>query len=284
MFGTPSIIFIRFSIRGRSGAIPKMTQHHTSADILRKLQAMSDPSARHEMARFGIHVDNALGGISTPDLKRLARQIGKDHRLARELWKSDLHEARHLAAMVDDPAQVSEAQLERWAKDFDSWDVVDGCCLYLFVNTPLAHNKAREWSRRTEEFVKRAAFTLMAVLAVHDKQAADARFLRFLPIIKREATDERNFVKKAVNWALRQIGKRNLALNKAAIKVAWEIRQIDSRSSRWIAADALRELTSDAVQKRLRSRSANFTVNKIWDNPEDSVYDNWKSHYSRKRR
>jgi len=213
---------------------------------------MADPRSREGMARFGIHVDNALGGISTPILKKLAREIGKDHRLARDLWKSGLHEARHLAAMVDDPAQVTEAQMERWAKDFDSWDAVDCSCLYLFVNTPYAHRKALEWSRRKEEFVKRAAFTLMAVLAVHDKEAADAKFLRFLPIIKRESTDDRNFVKKAANWALRQIGKRNQALNEVAIQAAREIRLIDSRSSRWIAADALRELASDAVQKRLR--------------------------------
>lgn len=216
---------------------------------------MADPRARQGMARFGIPVGNALGGISTPVLKKLAREMGKNHRLARGLWKSGIHEARHLAALVDDPVQVTEAQMERWARDFDSWDVVDGCCLYLFVKTPYAYRKALEWSSRNAEFVKRAAFTLMAVLAVHDKKAADVKFLRFLPIIKRESTDKRNFVKKAVNWALRQIGKRNVKLNRAAIKTAQEIRLIDSRSAKWIAADALRELTSEAVQTRLWLRS-----------------------------
>lgn len=228
----------------------------TCGEILAKLKSMASPKDRAGMARFGITVDRAFGGITTPVLKKLARQIGKDHRLAQELWKSGYHEARHLAALIDEPAKVTEQQLERWARDFDSWDIVDGCCLNLLVETPYAHVKAVEWSRRDEEYVKRAAFSLMAVLAVHDKQARDAKFLRFLPIIKRESVDGRNFVKKAVNWALRQIGKRNRPLNKAATKTARQIRQIDSRSARWIAADALRELKSDGVQRRLRERVA----------------------------
>ncbi len=219
---------------------------------------MGNPRNVEGMARFGISATNTLG-ISVPALKKLARGIGRDHALARRLWDSGIHEARHLAALIDEPALVAERQMERWAKDFDSWDIVDGCCLNLFAETPYAHRKAVEWSRREEEYVKRAAFSLMAVLAVHDKQAADAKFLRFLPIIKREAVDERNFVKKAVNWALRQIGKRNLNLNRAAIRTAREIRQIDSRSARWIAADALRELTSDAVQRRLRAGARRIT-------------------------
>ena len=210
------------------------------------------------MARFGIASTNTLG-ISVPALKKLARSIGRDHALARQLWDSGVHEARHIACFIEEPERVSEAEVERRAKDFDSWDIVDGCCLYLLVKTPFAHRKAVEWSRRREEFVKRAAFTLMAVLAVHDKAASDARFLKFLPIIKREATDERNFVKKAVNWALRQIGKRNRSLNRAAIKAGEQIRQIDSRSARWISADALRELTSEAVQQRLRARAGQVT-------------------------
>ncbi|HKS96299.1 MAG TPA: DNA alkylation repair protein [Terriglobia bacterium] len=232
------------------------TQQYSCSEILAKLNSMANPEDRAGMARFGITVDRAFGGVATPVLKKLARQIGKDHRLAQELWKSGYHEARHLAALIDEPAKVTQQQLERWARDFDSWDVVDGCCLNLFVRTPYAHAKAVEWSRRKEEYVKRAAFSLMAVLAVHDKQPADATFLKFLTIIKRESIDERNFVKKAVNWALRQIGKRNRPLNTAAIRAAKQIRQIDSRSARWIAADALRELTSDAVQHRLRERDA----------------------------
>ena len=231
-----------------------MPEEKNPSAILRRLRGLARPRARRDMERFGIFVDNALGGISTPKMKKLARQIGKNHKLAQALWKSGIHEARHIAAMIDEPAKVTERQMESWAGDFDSWDIVDGCCLYLFRKTSYAHRKAVEWSRRGEEFVKRAAFSMMAVLAVHDKSAGDEKFLKFLPIIKRESTDERNFVKKAVNWALRQIGKRNLLLNKAAIRAAKDIRAIDSRSARWIAADALRELKGAPVQARLREK------------------------------
>lgn len=237
-------------------SVTAANEKRSCAEVLSILKSMANPEDRAGMARFGITVDRAFGGVSTPVLKKLARQIGKDHRLAQELWKSGYHEARHLAALIDEPAKVTEKQLERWARDFDSWDVVDGCCLNLLVETPYAHRKAVEWSRREEEYVKRAAFSLMAVLAVHDKHAPDAKFLKFLPIIKRESVDERNFVKKAVNWALRQVGKRNRRLNKAAIATAKQIRQIDSRSARWIAADALRELTGQSIQRRLRERVA----------------------------
>ncbi len=226
----------------------------SAAEVLTTLRSMGNPRNVEGMARFGISSTNTLG-ISVPALRKLARGIGHDHVLAQRLWDSGIHEARHLAALIDLPALVDDRQMERWARGFDSWDIVDGCCLKLFAETPYAHRKAVEWSHREGEYVKRAAFSLMAVLAVHDKQAADAKFLRFLPIIKREASDERNFVKKAVNWALRQIGKRSLALNKAAINAAEEIRQIDSRSARWIAADALRELRGGAVQRRLRARA-----------------------------
>jgi 3-methyladenine DNA glycosylase AlkD len=230
-----------------------MPDGKSASDILKTLRALAHPREKRGLERFGIFVDNSLGGISTPTLKQLARKIGKNHKLAEELWKSGIHEARHVAAFIDEPEKVTERQMERWAKEFDSWDVVDGCCLYLFHKTPFAHRKAMEWSTRKEEFVKRAAFSMMAVLAVHDKQAGDGRFIKFLPLIKRESTDERNFVKKAVNWALRQIGKRNLALNEAAITVAGQIREIDSRSARWIAADALRELRGAPIQARLRA-------------------------------
>ena len=150
--------------------------------------------------------------------------------------------------MVDDPEVVTEEQMERWVKDFDSWDICDQCCSNLFDKTKLAYRKAVQWSGRNEEFVKRAGFVLMAVLAVHDKEMNDREFTKFLSIIRRKATDDRNFVKKAVNWALRQIGKRNLNLNGMAIKTAKEIREIDSRAAKWIASDALRELTSQAIQ------------------------------------
>jgi 3-methyladenine DNA glycosylase AlkD len=164
-----------------------------------------------------------------------------------------VHEARLLASMIAEQDKLTEAQMEDWVKDFDSWDVCDQCCMNLLDKASLAFSKAVEWTSREEEFVKRAGFALMAALAFHDKKATNKDFSQFMPIIKRESTDERNFVKKAVNWALRQIGKRNLTLNKLAIKTAKEIQQIDSKPARWIAADALRELTSEQALKRLRT-------------------------------
>lgn len=220
-------------------------------DVLDRLNALANPENVAGMARYGISTKGTLG-VSVPKLRKLAKEIGRDHALALALWASGVHEARTLAVLVDDPRQVSEAQMEAWVADFDSWDVCDGCCSDLFDRTPFAYGKAVEWSAREEEFVKRAAFALMAALAVHEKKAPDERFTAFLPVIKRESTDDRNFVRKAVNWALRQIGKRNRALNAAAIATAREIREIDSRAARWIAADALRELTGDKVQRRLR--------------------------------
>jgi 3-methyladenine DNA glycosylase AlkD len=219
--------------------------------IIEGLRTLGNPADVAGMARFGIRADNALGIRSTV-LKKLAREIGRNHRLANQLWKTGIHEARHLAAYIEEPALVTEAQAERWLRDLDSWDTCDGCCLYLFAYLPFAWKKVFEWSRREREFEKRAAFSLIAVLSVHDKKSPKGRFLRCLPLIKRGATDERNFVRKAVNWALRQIGKQNLELNRAAIRTAKEIQKFDSRAARWIASDALRELTSAAVQTRLR--------------------------------
>jgi 3-methyladenine DNA glycosylase AlkD len=203
------------------------------------------------MARFGINPDRALG-VRIPDLRRLAREIGTDHRLALSLWRTRVHEARILASMIDDPTAVTEGQMESWAGDFDSWDLCDQCCGNLFDKTPLAHRKALEWASRDDEFVKRAGFATMAWSVVHDKKAADATFLAFLPVIEREADDDRNFVRKAVNWALRQIGKRNQRLNRAAVGVARRLaKRNDSRAARWIGTDALRELTSEGVRSRL---------------------------------
>ncbi len=219
-------------------------------EIIRELKAHASPDNVAGMARFGINPHQALG-ISMVALRQLAKRIGKNHALAQELWASGIHEARILACLVDEPAKVDEAQLERWVKDFDSWDVCDQCCGNLFDKTPYAYRKAVQWSKRDEEFVKRAGFVLMASLAVHDKQARDAAFEKFLPAIKRGADDPRNFVKKAVNWALRQIGKRNRHLNERALETAREIQALESSAARWIAADARRELTSAAVQKRL---------------------------------
>ena len=217
-------------------------------EALASLQALAQPERLRENARVAVPADGL--GITVPALRALAKTLRPDHALALELWATGIHEARQLAAMVDDPALVAEGQLEQWARDFDSWDICDGVCV-LFERTPFAWAKAVAWAGRAEEFVRRAAFTLMAYFAVHDKAAADERFLALLPIIRAAAGDDRNFVKKAVNWALRSIGKRNLALNAAAIAMAEQLRADGSRSGRWIAADALRELRSEAVQGRL---------------------------------
>ncbi len=225
----------------------------TLSEVLKTLESKHDPAAVRGMARFGITAAKAYGW-STPALKKLAREIGKDHDLAARLWSTGSLEARALAGLIGEKEKVSERQMDDWANDFDSWAVCDGACLNLFRYTPFAYKKCMEWSGRPEEFVKRGAFALMACLAVSDKTAGDRVFLRFLPVIKRHADDERNYVKKAVNWALRQIGKRNQRLNRAAIKAAQEIQRLDSPSARWIASDALRELRSTAVQQRLKSR------------------------------
>ncbi len=221
--------------------------------VLAELKSMGDPEAAAGMARYGINAEQALG-ISIPRLQGLAKNIGKNHKLAEDLWSSAIHEARILACMIDDPQQVAEAQLEHWVKEFDSWDLCDQCCNRLFRKSEFAYQKALAWACRPDEFVKRAGFVLMAVLAVHAKKAADRQFDPFFELIKKEAVDRRNFVKKAVNWALRQIGKRNLSLNKKAIAVAEEIQQLESKTARWVAADALRELRSANVQKRLCGR------------------------------
>lgn len=228
----------------------------TGEQVITRLRNLSNPDGLAGMVRFGITTANSLGGISSPTLQKLAKEIGRDHALAQTLWASGIHEARLLACMIDDPRSVTEEQMEQWVRDFDSWDVCDTCCGYLFDKTPISYQKALEWTEREEEYVKRAGFALMAYLAVHDKKAADEQFIKFLPAIKREATDGRNFVKKAVNWALRQIGKRNKRLNDTAIEGAHAIAELDSRSARWIASDALRELTGEAVQRRLQARGS----------------------------
>jgi 3-methyladenine DNA glycosylase AlkD len=222
----------------------------TVKEVLEKLKARARPDQLEGMARFAI-VGKGRLGVSVPEMRKLAKEIGKDHRLALGLWKTGVPDARILAGMVGEPDKLTEKQMEDWVKGFDSWDVCDQVCMNLFEKTALAVKKIHDWSYRDEEFVKRAAFALLACIAWHDKEAEDEKFLALFPIIRQSATDERNFVKKAVNWALRNIGKRNPKLNKAAIKLAKEIRQMDSKAARWIAADAIRELESDAVQRRL---------------------------------
>ncbi len=222
-------------------------------ETLARLRALADPQAVRGMARFGISLDGTLG-VTVPALRKLAQELGKDHALAQRLWESGIHEARILAALVDEPEMVSGEQAERWVRDLDSWDVCDQWCANLLWATPFAYDKAVEWSEREQEFVRRAGFALMASLAWKDKGASDGRFEPFFAAIVAGARDERNFVKKAVNWALRQIGKRSPHLNRRAIATAQGIQRLDSRSARWIASDALRELTGDAVQERLRRR------------------------------
>jgi 3-methyladenine DNA glycosylase AlkD len=200
--------------------------------------------------RFGINTKKAYG-VSVCKLRKLAKEMGSDHTLAQGLWKTGIHEARILASIIDIPEKVTETQMEAWVKEFDSWDLCDQTCSNLFDKTPYAYKKAAEWSYRNEEFVKRAGFALMAALAVQDKKAGDKDLERFLQYIRKNAADERNYVKKAVNWALRNIGKRNKSLNRKSIKTAMEIKKLPSSNARWIAADALRELKSEKVQKRL---------------------------------
>ncbi len=224
--------------------------------VVAELRSMADPSQLDGMARFGIRVDRALGGVGLPRMRALAKRVGRRHDLALGLWATGIHEARLVATLVDDPAAVTEDQLETWVADLDSWDLCDGLCGNLLVRTPFADDKAVEWSSRDEEFVKRAGFALMAASAVHDKAAPDERFAALLPLIEREAPDRRNFVRKAVSWALREIGKRNLALNEAAVATARRMQETGGRSARWVASDALRELTGEAVQRRLHDRAA----------------------------
>lgn len=219
-------------------------------EVMDRLKFLAAPDNVAGMARFGINPAGTLG-VPIPALRKLAKEAGRDHDLAHRLWESRIHEARILASMVDNPKAVTVEQMEAWVKDFDSWDVCDQCCFNLFSRAPAAYEKAVEWSGREEEFVKRAGFALMARLAWSDKAASDERFEPFFTPIQAASGDGRNFVKKSVSWALRQIGKRNRRLNERAILAAREIQAMDSRSARWIASDALRELQSEAVQKRL---------------------------------
>ena len=219
-------------------------------EVMTVLQAAADPDALPGMARFAIATDGRLG-ISIYDLRRIAKTIMPSHALALELWETGIQEAHLLASMLDVPAEATEAQLERWVLDFNSWDICDQVCDNLFQRTPFAWQKIREWHSREEEFVKRAAYALIACKAWHDKDAADAQFTALFPLIKTGANDPRNFVKKAVSWAIRNIGKRNLALNQAAIAFSEELLLLDDKTARWIARDALKEMQSEKMQARL---------------------------------
>lgn len=222
----------------------------TAKAVLEQLKSKGGPENVKGMGKFGMATDQRLG-VPVPEMRKIAKGIGRDHALALKLWKTGVQEARIVASMIDLPEAVTEDQMEAWVADFNSWDVCDQVCLNLFEKTPYAQQKISEWSRRDEEFVKRAGYALIAGLAWHDKKATDDQFIGYFPVIKSGATDERNFVKKAISWALRNIGKRNLHLNEAAIMVANEIQRIDSKAARWIASDTLRELESEKIQARL---------------------------------
>jgi 3-methyladenine DNA glycosylase AlkD len=220
--------------------------------LLAELHGHANPANVAGMARYGINSNGTLG-VPVPVLRRMAKEAGRDHALAETLWSSGIHEARILATLVDISTEVTARQMDRWARDFDSWDVCDHACHNLFRYTPLAFSKAQKWGHAKGEFVKRAGFSLMAGLAVKDKKATDEQFAEFLPLIAEAAGDDRNMVKKSVNWALRQIGKRNRRLHKMAIAVAEEIAGQDSRPARWIAADALRELRNPVTIGRIKA-------------------------------
>ena len=223
-------------------------------EIIQKLESLENPENIAGLKRFGITAKKAFG-VSAPVLKNLAREIKKQtedrHALALELWETAFHEARIIAYLIDGAKQVSKKQMDDWANDFDNWAICDGTCGHLFRKTEFAYEKAFEWSQSEKEFVKRAGLVLPAWLAVHDKKASDEKIAEFLPLLEKHAGDERNFIKKAVNWSLRQIGKRSLFLNDPAIETAEKIKAQNTKSARWIAADALRELKSEKVQTKI---------------------------------
>jgi 3-methyladenine DNA glycosylase AlkD len=224
-------------------------------ETLAQLKALSNEENRQGMARFGIDISTALG-IKVTTLRKLGKEIGRDHALAQSLWDSGFHEARMLATIIDVPAQVTESQLEKWVQDLNSWDLTDGFTGNLVDKTIFAYPKAIEWSQREPEFEKRSGFALMAWLPIHDKQAPDMQFNQFFPLSEQAAGDDRVYVKKAVSWALRNMGKRSIELNKKAIEAAQRIADQKSKSAKWIASDVLRELNSEKIQARLAKKNA----------------------------
>jgi 3-methyladenine DNA glycosylase AlkD len=223
----------------------------SASQVVARLKSLGDAEDLKGMARFGMSVEKRFG-VSVPAMRKMAKEIGRDHALALKLWKTGIADARILASMIAEPEAMRAGDLNDWVSGIDSWDVCDQVCMNLFEKVPLARRKIPEWAAREEEFVRRSAFALIACLAWHDKEARDAEFRGYLPLIKRGAEDERNFVKKAVSWALRNIGKRNSALHKAAIQTARILQRADSRAARWIAADALRDLEAAQARGRVR--------------------------------
>jgi 3-methyladenine DNA glycosylase AlkD len=224
-------------------------------EVIEILKREGNPQNLAGMARYGINTEKAFG-INLPTLRALAKRIGNNHELALGLWETGYHEARMLAAFIDQPASVTKVQMNKWVRDFNSWDICDQTCSALFDKTPFAYELAHSWSKDEKEYVKRAGFVMMAALAVHDKKSPDEKLLQFLPVIEQESHDDRNFVKKAVNWALRQIGKRSVFLHEHAVNTAQKIAQQDSKSARWIASDALRELNDSKVIFRIRTKKS----------------------------
>jgi 3-methyladenine DNA glycosylase AlkD len=227
--------------------------------LLHEFEAMGNPANVAGMAHYGIRSERVLG-ITAPVIRARAKGLGRDHELAAALWDTGAMEVRILAALVDEPALVTGTQMETWVREFDSWALCDGVCSVLFDRTPLAVGKARAWVRRREEYVRRAGFVLMAALATHDKTAPDPLFRSFLPLIEQGASDGRNFVKKGVKWALRQVGKRNLALNAAAVEVCRRLVAREEACARWVGRDALAELTSEKTLARIRNARSPLPV------------------------
>jgi len=223
-----------------------------AASALAWLRAHATAQTRDGMERYGIPPENALG-VAMADIQRLGRQIGRRHEVAGALWESGIHEARLLASFVDEPARVTVAQMDRWCRDCDNWAIVDTVCFHLFDRTPHAWTRIEPWSGKRDEFGKRAAFALLACLALHDRVADDDPFLDGLRLVEEASTDERNFVRKGVNWSLRAIGERNVALHAASLRVARRLAEAPDATARWIGRDALRKLASPAVSKRLAS-------------------------------
>jgi 3-methyladenine DNA glycosylase AlkD len=227
-------------------------------ETINKLKEMGDPNNVAGMARYGISTEGTLG-VPMPALRSIAKQIGKNHELALELWQSGLHEGRILAALVAEPLKTDREMMESWVHEFDSWDVCDQVCANLFSRAKAAYEVIPGWTASEEQFVRRAGFVMMAALAVHDKKASDAVFVGFFPLIEKGAGDDRNYVKKAINWAIRQIGKRNLDLREECVALSERLKVQDTPNARWIATDALRELNSPKVLARLEGKHKRTT-------------------------
>jgi 3-methyladenine DNA glycosylase AlkD len=223
----------------------------SASQVLARLKALGDEEDLKGMARFGMAVEKRFG-VSVPEMRKMAKEIGRDHALALQLWKTRIADARILASMIAEPESMRAKDLEDWVSGFDSWDVCDQVCMNLLEKVPLARREIPEWAAREEEFVRRSAFALIACLAWHDRSATDAEFRSYLPLIKQGAEDERNFVKKAVSWALRNIGKRNPALHEAAMRTARELQRKGSKTARWVAADTIRDLEAAEARRQVR--------------------------------